>query len=55
MKRLGRRRHSTHDGAAICDRIMVVHDGLIQGFDTPDRLDATAPFSRDELQLSGLR
>jgi ABC-type multidrug transport system fused ATPase/permease subunit len=39
----------------ICDRIMVVHDGLIQGFDTPDRLEATDPFYRDALQLSGLR
>jgi ABC-type multidrug transport system fused ATPase/permease subunit len=39
----------------ICDRIMVVHDGIIQGFDTPDRLEATDPFYRDALQLSGLR
>jgi ABC-type multidrug transport system fused ATPase/permease subunit len=39
----------------ICNRIMVVHDGLIQGFDTPDRLEVTDPFYRDALQLSGLR
>jgi ABC-type multidrug transport system fused ATPase/permease subunit len=39
----------------ICDRIMVVHAGTIQGFDTPARLEATDPFYRDALQLSGLR
>jgi ABC-type multidrug transport system fused ATPase/permease subunit len=39
----------------ICDRIMVVHEGIMQGFDTPARLEATDPFYRDALQLSGLR
>jgi ABC-type multidrug transport system fused ATPase/permease subunit len=39
----------------ICDRIMVVHEGRIQGFDTPARLEATDPFYRDALELSGLR
>jgi ABC-type multidrug transport system fused ATPase/permease subunit len=39
----------------VCDRIMVVYEGSIQGFDTPDRLEATDPFYREALQLSGLR
>jgi ATP-binding cassette, subfamily B, bacterial len=39
----------------ICDRIMVVHDGVIQGFDTPERLEATDPFYQEALVLSGLR
>ena len=39
----------------ICDRIMVVHEGEIQGFDTPERLEATNPFYREALELSGLR
>lgn len=39
----------------ICDRIMVVYDGRIQGFDTPERLEATDAFYREALELSGLR
>ena len=39
----------------VCDRIMVVKDGWIEGFDAPDRLEATDPFYRESLRLSGLR
>jgi|1186.fasta_scaffold00751_2 ATP-binding cassette subfamily B protein len=39
----------------ICDRIMVVYDGEIQGFDTPSALEATNPFYQEALRLSGLR
>jgi ABC-type multidrug transport system fused ATPase/permease subunit len=39
----------------ICDRIMVLLDGEIQGFDSPARLEATNPFYREALQLSGMR
>ena len=39
----------------ICDRIMVLLDGAIQGFDAPDRLEADNAFYREALALSGLR
>jgi ATP-binding cassette, subfamily B, bacterial len=39
----------------VCQRIMVVKDGRIEGFDAPDRLEATDPFYRESLRLSGLR
>ena len=39
---------------AICDRIMVLMDGRIQGFDKPERLEASNPFFREALQLSGM-
>jgi ATP-binding cassette subfamily B protein len=39
----------------ICDRIMVIQDGEIVGFDAPLRLAETNPFYRDALHLSGLR
>ena len=39
----------------VCHRIMVVKDGRIEGFDAPDRLEATDPFYREALHLSGLR
>ena len=39
----------------MCDRIMVVLDGRIEGFDTPERLEASNPFYREALELSGLR
>jgi ABC-type multidrug transport system fused ATPase/permease subunit len=39
----------------MCDRIMVVYDGEIQGFDTPGRLERDNPFYREALRLSGLR
>jgi ABC-type multidrug transport system fused ATPase/permease subunit len=39
----------------ICDRIMVIHEGMLQGFDTPGRLEENDPFYREALTLSGLR
>lgn len=39
----------------ICDRIMVIQDGELRGFDTPDRLERTNAFYREALELSGLR
>ena len=39
----------------ICDRIMVLIDGRLQGFDEPARLEANNPFYREALALSGLR
>jgi ABC-type multidrug transport system fused ATPase/permease subunit len=40
---------------SICDRIMVVLGGEMQGFDSPDRLEADNPFYREALVLSGMR
>ena len=40
---------------SICDRIMVLLDGELQGFDAPQRLEASNPFYREALALSGLR
>jgi ABC-type multidrug transport system fused ATPase/permease subunit len=40
---------------SVCDRIMVVLDGALQGFDEPARLERDNPFYREALQLSGLR
>jgi len=39
----------------ICDRIMVIHEGRLQGFGTPSYLEANDPFYREALMLSGLR
>jgi ATP-binding cassette subfamily B protein len=39
----------------ICDRIMVIQDGRLVGFDTPARLEESDDFYREALQLSGLR
>jgi ABC-type multidrug transport system fused ATPase/permease subunit len=39
----------------ICDRIMVLRDGNLEGFDDPSRLEATNSFYREALRLSGLR
>jgi ATP-binding cassette subfamily B protein len=39
----------------ICDRIMVIRDGCLVGFDTPERLEESDEFFREALQLSGLR
>ena len=39
----------------ICDRIMVLRGGQLEGFDTPERLEQTDPFYREALELSGLR
>ena len=39
----------------ICDRIMVVKDGELKGFDTPLRLEQSSDFYREALALSGMR
>ncbi len=39
----------------ICERIMVIQDGQVVGFDTPDKLEASSDFYREALVLSGLR
>ena len=39
----------------ICDRIMVVNDGELKGFDTPLRLERSSDFYREALALSGMR
>jgi ABC-type multidrug transport system fused ATPase/permease subunit len=40
---------------SICDRIMVLLDGVLEGFDEPTQLEAENPFYREALELSGLR
>jgi ATP-binding cassette, subfamily B, bacterial len=40
---------------SICNRIMVLLDGELHGFDEPQRLEETNPFYREALMLSGLR
>jgi ABC-type multidrug transport system fused ATPase/permease subunit len=40
---------------AICNRIMVILGGQLQGFDEPDRLEEANPFYREALQLAGMR
>jgi ABC-type multidrug transport system fused ATPase/permease subunit len=40
---------------SICDRIMVIMNGTMQGFDRPAELEASNPFYREALKLSGLR
>jgi ABC-type multidrug transport system fused ATPase/permease subunit len=39
----------------ICNRIMVIFEGRLQGFDEPARLEATDPFYAEALRLSGMR
>lgn len=39
----------------ICDRIMVIQDGTLKGFDTPANLEQSSDFYREALVLSGLR
>jgi ABC-type multidrug transport system fused ATPase/permease subunit len=39
----------------VCDRIMVIADGMLQGFDAPAQLEATNPFYREALRLAGIR
>jgi hypothetical protein len=34
---------------------MVILDGRMQGFDTPERLERDNPFYREALKLSGMR
>ena len=38
-----------------CDRIMVIQDGELKGFDTPENLEKTNDFYREALILSGMR
>ena len=38
-----------------CDRLMVIHDGELKAFDTPDNLEKDNDFYREALTLSGLR
>ena len=39
----------------ICDRIMVIQDGELKAFDTPENLEKDNDFYREALALSGLR
>lgn len=39
----------------ICDRIMVIQNGALRSFDTPDRLRETDEFFKEALALSGLK
>ncbi|GMU79069.1 MAG: hypothetical protein AMXMBFR46_18620 [Acidimicrobiia bacterium] len=39
----------------ICNRIMVLHEGRLEGFDEPARLAASNEFYREALELSGIR
>ena len=39
----------------ICDRIMVISDGQLKAFDTPDALERSSDFYREALMLSGMR
>lgn len=40
---------------SICDRIMVIFNGRLEGFDAPDRLEQGNRFYREALELSGMR
>jgi ABC-type multidrug transport system fused ATPase/permease subunit len=39
----------------ICDRLMVIQDGELKAFDTPENLEKDNEFYREALHLSGLR
>ena len=39
----------------ICDRIMVIQDGELKAFDTPENLEKSSDFYREALMLSGMR
>jgi ABC-type multidrug transport system fused ATPase/permease subunit len=39
----------------ICDRLMVIQDGELKAFDTPENLEKDNDFYREALELSGLR
>jgi ATP-binding cassette, subfamily B, bacterial len=39
----------------ICDRIMVIQDGRLRGFDSPTNLERSSDFYREALLLSGMR
>jgi ABC-type multidrug transport system fused ATPase/permease subunit len=40
---------------SICERIMVILNGEMHGFDTPAELESSNPFYREALALSGMR
>jgi hypothetical protein len=40
---------------AICDRIMVILSGVLEGFDASAELEESNPFYREALRLSGMR
>jgi ABC-type multidrug transport system fused ATPase/permease subunit len=40
---------------SICNRIMVIRDGILQGFDEPANLEMTSSFYREALLLSSIR
>lgn len=40
---------------AICDRIMVIKDGVLKDFGTPSALEQSSDFYREALTLSGMR
>ena len=40
---------------SLCDRIMVLQEGEIRGFDHPQTLEQSSTFYRDALRLAGLR
>ena len=40
---------------SICHRIMVIRDGILQGFDEPAKLEATNSFYREAILLSAIR
>ena len=39
----------------VCDRIMVIQNGKLKGFDTPANLEQSSAFYREALVLSGMR
>ena len=39
----------------MCDRIMVIQDGELKGFDTPQNLEISSDFYKEAVTLSGLR
>jgi ABC-type multidrug transport system fused ATPase/permease subunit len=39
----------------ICNRIMVIQDGDLKAFDTPENLESTNAFFQEARRLSGLR
>jgi ATP-binding cassette, subfamily B, bacterial len=40
---------------SICDKIMVLLGGILEGFDSPKHLEGTNPFYQEALRLSGMR
>jgi len=40
---------------AVCDRLMIIEDGRLRAFDTPENLERSSEFYREVLIVSGLR